>query len=141
MQRATCSHTNLDVQSASANLKLLRRKVRSTDSFGIAPSRNMDIGKRRTEIQDWVRTELEALEDELLLQQYEEPKEKLEADADHNSLLMTEMAHSESENVIAVEVLSRVNEVIREGLAKIMTAIVSQILSHSYDEEEKRQVF
>lgn len=59
----------------------------------------MPIDTLREEIQDALKSELSALEDDMLPQEYREPTYKLDPDAEHNPPPATETAHAQMEKV------------------------------------------
>lgn len=73
MQRAPYSYPSPDLQSTVNNPQRVLPKGRITDSIGTSPSRGMRIGKCEDEKQEALQRELDALGDDVLLQEYEEP--------------------------------------------------------------------
>lgn len=69
------------LQSGRANLEHLPRKGRITRLLYMALSRNMQIGKRQEKKQDALQSEVDALEDDLLLQEYYEVTYTMDPDA------------------------------------------------------------
>lgn len=77
--RATCVHSNPDLQSTIFDRKVHLGKGGTTYSFGTSPSRNIHISKPHEETQDAQQIELDALEDAFLPQEYEEQRSKPDA--------------------------------------------------------------
>lgn len=134
MQQATCSHSNPELQSAASDPECLQRKGGTTDSFVTAPSRSMHIGKRQEKIQHALWRELDALQHQVLLKEHEDPTYKPDPDVQHNPLPTMEIARALTEEMIEAEVLRRVDEVIDERLAKVMTAMILRVLIESFQD-------
>lgn len=75
------------------------------------------------------------MKDGLLQQKYEGPTFKQNPDAEHHSLRTEEMACTQMEEMIKSEVLHRVDEVIHERLAEMMTSIIFRVLRESFQDQ------
>lgn len=97
----------------------------------------MHIGQGEEKIQDELQRELDALEDELLPQEYEKGTYKPHSDAKHCPLPKTETLNAEIEEMIEVKVLRGPDEIIDEHLAEMMPGMIPRVLSKSFQERSK----
>lgn len=83
---------------------------------------------------------LDVFEDDVLLQEYDEPTYRMDPNAEQNPLLKTGMACAELEGMIEVEVSRRVDDVIHKPLAEMMTATIPRVTSKSFQDQSKTRL-
>lgn len=80
---------------------------------------------------------MDASEDDISQQEYEEPTYKLDHDEKQNPLPTIEVAHTKFEELIKAEVLRQVDEIIYEHLAVMMTTTIFEEFSESVQDQSE----